>query len=132
MGRDWPRAVLTPPPSPPPRAAQNGSPALLDSLVVANDADQQLLAAAYNAGYSEDGYVTLSEAPKAVNVIVGGTATLAATAMYLAKYLIKNDALALTDEYGDDRPPPLLDSDDELLRSWHGVSYIVATRVRPA
>ena len=42
--------------------------------------------------------------------------------MYLAKYLTKNDALALTDEYGDDGPPPLLDSDDELLRSWHGVS----------
>ena len=47
--------------------------------------------------------------------------------MYLAKYLTKNDALAITDEYGDDGPPPLLDdSDDDLLPSWHGVS------VRPA
>ena len=82
-----------------------------------------------HARYSKDGYVTLSEAPKAVNVIVGGTATLAATAMYLAKYLIKNDALALTDEYGDDGPPPLLDSDDELLRSWHGVSYARAASI---
>ena len=70
------------------------------------------------------------QAPKAVNLIVGGTATLAATAMYLAKYLTKNDALALTEEDGDDGLPPLLDdSDDDLLPSWHGVSYIVAPRV---
>ena len=48
------------------------------------------------------------QAPKAVNLIVGGTATLAATAMYLAKYLTKNDALALTEEDGDDGLPPLL------------------------
>ena len=50
--------------------------------------------------------------------------------MYLAKYLTKNDALALTEEDGDDGLPPLLDdSDDDLSPSWHGVSYIVAPRV---
>ena len=63
------------------------------------------------------------QAPKAVNLIVGGTATLAATAMYLAKYLTKNDALALTEEDGDDGLPPLLDdSDDDLLPS---CSYLI-------
>ena len=51
--------------------------------------------------------------------------------MYLAKYLTKNDALALTEEDGDDGLPPLLDDsdDDDLSPSWHGVSYIVAPRV---
>ena len=43
--------------------------------------------------------------------------------MYLAKYLTKNDALALTEEDGDDGLPPLLDdSDDDLSPS---CSYLI-------
>lgn len=53
------------------RKLVNGSPALLDSLNVGNNADRRLLADAYEEGFSEH---TLEAAPLAVNVVVGGTA----------------------------------------------------------
>ena len=55
------------------RKLVNGSPALLDSLVVTNDADRQLLVAAYAAGYGDGKFVELNAPPEAVNVVVGGT-----------------------------------------------------------
>ena len=54
------------------RKLVNGSPGLLDSLTVANDADRDAIEVAYQVGYSDD-IVTLERTPIAVNVTVGGT-----------------------------------------------------------
>ena len=54
------------------RKLVNGTPALLDSLTVANDADRDAIEVAYQVGYSDD-FVTLESTPIAVNVAVGGT-----------------------------------------------------------
>ena len=54
------------------RKLVNGSPGLLDSLTVANDADRDAIEVAYQVGYSDD-IVTLESTPIAVNVAVGGT-----------------------------------------------------------
>ena len=52
------------------RKLVNGSPALLDSLVVTNDADRRLLGEKFGGGFST---IDLAEPPHAVNVVVGGT-----------------------------------------------------------
>ena len=52
------------------RKLVNGSPALLDSVVAANEDDQRTLDNRLAGGYSE---VTLTQPPTAVNLIVGGT-----------------------------------------------------------
>ena len=54
------------------RKLVNGSPALLDSLVVSNDVDRAKLAPAYATGFCT---ILLDEPPQAVNVIIGGTAS---------------------------------------------------------
>ncbi len=54
------------------RMLVNGTPGLLDSLTLSNTEDIDLLARAYNIGYTDD-MVTLDKTPLAVNVVVGGT-----------------------------------------------------------